>query len=89
MALLVSAERARIAGDVDLAIARYYQAIGAACEHGYTHIEAIAAELAARYAHQRGDNADAANYLHRAATCYHRWGASAMLDRLQVATSRR
>jgi predicted ATPase len=86
-ALLVSAERARLGGDVELAIARYDQAIGTACEHGFSHVEAIAAELAARYAQQRGDHADAANYLHRAAACYERWGAHAKVARLEDAAA--
>jgi hypothetical protein len=82
-ALLVSAERARLAGNAELATARYDQAIGAAREHGLSHVEAIAAELAARYARQRGDFADAANYLRRAVACYERWGAHAKVARLE------
>jgi predicted ATPase len=81
-ALLVSAERARLAGDLAQAMGRYDQAMGAAREYGIVHIEAMAAELAARHAPRCGSAAEAADYLDRAVACYERWGATAKARQL-------
>jgi PAS domain-containing protein len=49
-ALLVSAEQARLAGDVETALGRYERVIGGARESGFVHVQAIAAELGGRCA---------------------------------------
>ncbi|WP_198141626.1 AAA family ATPase [Micromonospora sp. ATCC 39149] len=81
-ALLVAAERARLAGHVDQAVGRYTRAIGTAREHGTVHGEAIAAELGGRYALARGQADVAAAYLRRARICYQQWGADAKVNHI-------
>jgi PAS domain-containing protein len=84
-ALLLSAERARLAGNVEQARSRFDRAISAARGYGFLRLEAIAAELGGRYALTRGDPGEAVAYLRRARACYQRWGGRAkvgQVDRL-------
>lgn len=79
-ALLIAAERARIAGD-DTSAARHFDvAIEAARTHDCAHIEAIAAERAALHAERCGETRHAATYRRRARDCYRRWNAYAKLE---------
>src|SRR5262249_21191664 len=57
-------------------------AIGQARDFGFVHVEAIAAEVAGRFASQRGDRIDAVAYLSRAQTCYQRWGATGKAEQI-------
>ena len=75
MELLVAAEAARIRGATLEALELYDRAIAAAADHGFTHIEALAAELAARFWHKRGKPDIGAIYLDRALHAYEIWGA--------------
>ena len=81
-ALLVSAERTRLAGNVDQAVGQYSRAIAAAREHGFPHGEGMAAELGGRYAAARGIPDAAVAYLRRARTCYEQWGAGTKVEEL-------
>ena len=81
-ALLVSAEQARLGGDIETAGGRYERVIVGARESGFLHVQAIAAELGGRCALEHGGAVDALAYLRRARTCYARWGAQAKLDQL-------
>jgi PAS domain-containing protein len=81
-ALLLAAERARIAGNADQARNRYDRAIIAARECGFLRLEGLAAELGGRHALARDAVGDAVAYLRRARFCYHRWHAGAKLDQL-------
>jgi predicted ATPase len=81
-AMLISAERARLAGDDTNARRRYDLAIEGARTHGWAHTEALAAERAAAYAADRGEARSAVAYLHRARTCYQRWNAHAKVQQL-------
>src|SRR5205814_2758775 len=81
-ALLVAAERARLAGEVDPAVNHYSRAIAAAREHGCLPGEAISAELGGRYAAARGFTDAAVAYLSRARTCYEQWGAARKVEHL-------
>jgi histidine kinase len=72
---LIEAELARLDGD-DPRAERYYEmAVAAAKEHGFTHEEALAAELAGRYWLGRGVERFAQVYLRHAHALYTRWGA--------------
>jgi PAS domain-containing protein len=87
-ALLVSAEQARLVGDIETALGRYERVIGGARESGFLHVQAIAAELGGRCALAHGGATggitavDALAYLRRARTCYRRWGARAKFEQL-------
>jgi PAS domain-containing protein len=81
-ALLLSAERARLAGATEQARTRYDRAIAAARESDFIRSEAFAAERGGRHALARGDVGDAVAYLRRARACYEQWGAVAKLDQL-------
>lgn len=81
-ALLVSAEQARLAGDIETAMGRYERVIGGSRENGFLHIQAIAAEIGGRCGIAHADPVEALAYLRRARTCYARWGAHAKVDQL-------
>jgi predicted ATPase len=81
-ALLVSAERARLAGDAAQAMGRYDRALGQAKEFGLVHLEGLAAERAATFARDRDEFAEAATYLRRARGCSLRWGARGAVERV-------
>jgi predicted ATPase len=83
-ALLVSAEQARLAGEVETALGRYERVIGGARENGFLHVQAIAAELGGKCALEHAGPADALAFLRRARACYARWGAVVKLDQLDA-----
>ena len=82
---LVSAEVARLTGQIQDAEAGYEEAIEFARRNGFLQCQAIANELAARFYYARGIKTAAISYLKEARLCYLRWGADrkvAQLDRL-------
>ncbi|WP_437525033.1 ATP-binding sensor histidine kinase [Sorangium sp. So ce726] len=80
---LVSAEVARIEGrDLD-AMRLYEEAIRAARESGFVHIEALAYELASRFYRARGFERFSDTYLCEARSCYVRWGADGKVKQLE------
>jgi PAS domain S-box-containing protein len=81
-ALLVAAEIARI-GQRDMEAMRHYEdAIAAAREQGFLHIEALAYELAADFYRSRDFAEIAHTYLRQARACYARYGADGKVDQL-------
>jgi PAS domain-containing protein len=83
-ALLISAEQARLAGDVETAMGRYERVIGGSRENGFVHVQAIAAELGGRCALEHAGPAEAQAYLRRSRDCYARWGAQAKVHQLDA-----
>lgn len=81
-ALLLSAERARLAGDAEQARVRYDRAIVVARESDFIRSEGFAAERGGRHALACGEVGDAVAYLRRARACYQQWGAETKLDQL-------
>ncbi|MBF2007518.1 MAG: AAA family ATPase [Chlorogloeopsis fritschii C42_A2020_084] len=81
---LVEAEKARILGQADRAIALYDQAIAGAREQGYIQEEALANELAAKFYFERGREKVAQTYLTDAYYGYIRWGATAKVRYLEA-----
>jgi predicted ATPase len=75
MLCIVRGERARMRGDVSAALEFFESAIAHAHESRFTHIEALAGELAAKFLEQR-DPARAATLRERAAAAYAVWGAT-------------
>lgn len=79
---LVSAEVARIEGrDLD-AEKHYDEAVVSAREHGFVQNEGLSAECASRFYRRRGLSRIARAYLLDARSAYLRWGATAVVDRL-------
>jgi predicted ATPase/signal transduction histidine kinase/DNA-binding response OmpR family regulator/HPt (histidine-containing phosphotransfer) domain-containing protein len=79
---LISAEIARIEQrDLD-AMRLYDEAIKLAAEDGFVQNEALANELAANFYRMRGFETNALAYLRNARTCYRRWGADAVVARI-------
>lgn len=74
--LLIVAETARIQGEPLKAMDLYDQAAESASENGYTQIEALARELAARHYLSLGRFRTARTYLRDAQHVYLRWGAT-------------
>lgn len=82
-ALLVAAERARVAGSVAEARDLYDHAIASAHEHRFLQDEALAYELCARF-HAEVSRAHVARlYLREAHYAYERWGAGAKVRDLE------
>ena len=81
---LVQAELARVEGRDGDALEHYERAIAHAREHGFTHEEALANELAARFYIGRGSNTPARAYLMEAIDAYADWGAQAKADHLEA-----
>jgi predicted ATPase/signal transduction histidine kinase len=82
--LLLSAELARVEGRELDAMTFYDQAKESARAGGFTHQEALAAELAGRLHLQKGRSSLAAFYLKEARGAYARWGALAKVRALEA-----
>ena len=80
---LVSAEMARVSGDVVTAEDKFEKAINGAHENEFLQEEALAYELAARFYYQRGLEQFSALYFTRALACYSKWGAAAKVRHLR------
>jgi predicted ATPase/signal transduction histidine kinase len=80
---LVEAERDRLRGSTDEAMRGYDGAIADAAKSGFTHIEALAAELAARFWLQQDKKDFAGLYLDKAVNAYAIWGASGKAEDLR------
>ena len=79
---LVEAERAKVLGKEEKAIAFYNQAIAGAKENQYIQEEALANELAAKFYLEKGETETARKYMKEARYCYDHWGAKAKVDHL-------
>ncbi len=84
-ALLIAAELARVRGDARAAMELYARAIDAASESGFTHIEALANELYARFWNDQGQRQLASNFIREAYFHYQRWGAGAKCKQIEAA----
>ncbi len=78
---ILDAELARVRGKD--AQRRYEHAISLARAQGFTQLEGLANELAARYHEQAQQSPVAQVYWRQAIDAYTRWGASAVLERLR------
>ncbi len=83
-ALLVRAEKARVQGDDLAAMTLYEEAITAAANGGFVHVQALAHELAGEFHHVRGLYTSARSHYRNARDCYHRWGASGKVAGLEA-----
>ncbi|MEG4807081.1 ATP-binding sensor histidine kinase [Microcoleus sp. F8-D3] len=80
---LLTAEKARVLGDVVRAMEYYDRAIAGAQENGYIQIQALAAELAGAFYLSIGREKNSKTYLTEARYCYQRWGATAKAAHLE------
>ena len=81
---LLLAERARIDGDVGVAIDYYEAAIAGARENEYIREEALANELYGRFWLQRGNSSIARIYIKEAYALYRDWGANSIVQHLEA-----
>ncbi|MDM9380612.1 AAA family ATPase [Chlorogloeopsis sp. ULAP01] len=81
---LVEAEKARILGQFDCAIALYDLAIAGARKQGYIQEEALSNELAAKFYFERRREKVAQTYLTDAYYSYISWGATAKIRDLEA-----
>src|SRR5262249_14379046 len=81
-AALVGAEIARLDGRDGDAMRLYERAIHSARASSFVHNEALAHELAGRFALQRGFETAGAAHLHHARACYALWGAEGKVHQL-------
>ncbi|MEG4287256.1 ATP-binding sensor histidine kinase [Microcoleus sp. A006_D1] len=80
---LITAEKARVLGDIVRAMEYYDGAIQGAQENGYIQVQALAAELAGAFYLSIGREKIAKTYLTEARYCYQRWGAKAKVGHLE------
>lgn len=80
---LVEAEKARVLGRTECAMAYYDDAIASAIQNGFTNIEALANERAGIFYLSLGREKIAQLYLHEACLTYLRWGATAKVRDLE------
>ena len=83
-AALVSAEIARIEGEMLDAEYLYEKAIQSARANGFIHHEAVANELAAKFYRTRGFATTADAYLRNARACYEQWGARGKVNQIDA-----
>lgn len=81
---LVRAELARVTGNDAEALVHYADAVSEAREHGFTQVEALAAELAAGFHAGRRREIEARAYARHAVATWQRWGAAAKARQLQL-----
>jgi predicted ATPase/GAF domain-containing protein/tRNA A-37 threonylcarbamoyl transferase component Bud32 len=84
MKVLVDAEAARAAGEIERAMRLYEQAIELAHEARAPHVEAMASELAARCFISIGAMKAAGAYMRDAYRTYLHWGAMAKVEALEA-----
>ena len=82
-AALVGAEIARLEGRELDALRLYEDAVRLARKHGLVQVEALAAELAAKFSAARGFGVSAGAYLRSARESYRRWGALSKVQQLE------
>ena len=80
---LIEAEKARVLGQMLLAMEYYDRAIQGANNYEYLHEEALAYELAAEFYLSLGRNEIASLYMTKAYYGYLRWGGKAKVDHLE------
>ena len=79
---LIAAERARVTDDLEGALDHYERAISGAQASGFTHDEALANELYARFWLERGGERFGSLFMREAQSLYRKWGALAKADHL-------
>jgi PAS domain S-box-containing protein len=79
---LIAAEKARVVGDLEGSLSRYECAIRGARTSGFTHEEALANELYARFWAERGHDRFSGPLMREAHSLYLKWGAHAKADHL-------
>ena len=80
---LIEAERARIAG-LEFAAGRLYDlAIEEAGRQGFLQDQGLACEAAGRFYLHHDFTTIAETYLHKAKSCYHRWGAAGKVRQME------
>jgi signal transduction histidine kinase len=75
--LILQGEKARLDGRLDKALGLFKDAVASAQEAGFTHMAALAYELAARVALRQGYQPLAESFVQEANTAYLKWGALA------------
>jgi GAF domain-containing protein/two-component sensor histidine kinase len=82
---LVEAERCRLRGQGERAIAHYEKAIELADSHGFVHEAGLAQQRAASHCLDKGMERLGRQYLRDCYASYRRWGAEAVTRRLEAA----
>ena len=81
--LLLEAESYACRGEVEIAIAKFQASIQSANKHRFVHEEGLARELLGLFYEENDDEEEAlCQYVH-ARSCYLKWGAFSLADRLQ------
>lgn len=84
MYALVEAERARVLGQPEAARPLYYRAMSLAQQNHFTHHQALAAELFARFLLEGGEEEVGYLFLNKARHLYELWGARAKVLHLEA-----
>ncbi len=84
---LLEAEYAFLRRDDETAIAKYNASIKASRDHKFNHEEGLAEEKAATYLLHMSRYNESLSHLKNAKACYEKWGATALVERVDKAIS--
>jgi hypothetical protein len=80
--LLLEAELHACEGEVEMAVSKFQASIDSAQKHRFIHEEGLARELFGMFYEENGNKEDAMQQYAHARSCYQKWGAFALADRL-------
>lgn len=83
MPTFLEAEYCFFKDDETAACEKYDASIKAASEHRFIHEEGLANALAARFHIHYRRKQEALEHFHKAKSCYERWGACALVSRIE------
>jgi tetratricopeptide (TPR) repeat protein len=80
--LLLEAESHACEGEVEMARSKYQASVDSAQKHRFVHEEGLAREMFGMYYEESGNKEEAMQQYAHARSCYQKWGAFALADRL-------
>jgi hypothetical protein len=80
--LLLEAESHACEGEDEMAKSKFQASVDSAQKHRFVHEEGLAREMFGMYFEENGNRAEAMQHYAHARSCYQKWGAFALADRL-------
>eukprot|EP00984_Skeletonema_dohrnii_P020820 scaffold10231_cov140-Skeletonema_dohrnii-CCMP3373.AAC.1 len=84
--LLLEAELHACIGELEIAKSKFQASIDSAQKHRFVHEEGLASELFGMFYDENGNKEEAMQQYSHARSCYQKWGAFALADRLNTAS---
>ena len=85
--LLLEAESHACEGELEMAKFKFHASIDSAQRHRFVHEEGLASELFGMFHDENGNKEEAMQQYSHARSCYQKWGAFALADRLYKSTA--